>query len=608
MGGNHAWRSGAPTTAAPGFTTYHDPTGARITNIHRMADLVRGAVIAPGASFSINDHVGERTAEKGFVAAGAIRDGQHVEEIGGGVSQFATTMFNAAYFAGLQIDESQAHSEYFDRYPRGREATMGFPAPDLALHEQHALRDHDLDLVHAEQPHHHALLHPPRHAASRPPSPSRRSGNCTVVTTTRTITYPDGSTEVGQVPRHLPSGRGPALLSERRAAVRVPHERLRCAHVDDREGPAASAPRSPRCRCSTGRSTSSASATRSSAPAARSHALRQRVVGNPYSLAPPRWEIDPELRPRLPPAHASTPAATGGERDVLDLAQWVGMQGFDRARPLWEMYLVDGVADGRSALIQKLHHAITDGVGSIQIALTLFDLERDPGDPGPLPDAPESDVLGPVERLADARRPTSAAGGVGSLQRSAGTVAGGLRGALRRPGGARPAGSPTPSARSGRLLAPATEPLEPASWPAARSACASPRSCARSTTSGPRPRPPTASSTTPSSPPWPAACSATTPRTGAPVEALRMTMPISVRTEATEAVAGNQFVPARFAVPMTIDGPDRAHGRHPRAGDRRSAASRPWPSPSRSPRLLEPAADVGHAPASSAACCAASTS
>ena len=48
-------------------------------------------------------------------------------EIGGGVSQFATTMFNAAFFAGLDIDEYQAHSEYFDRYPCGREATMGYP-------------------------------------------------------------------------------------------------------------------------------------------------------------------------------------------------------------------------------------------------------------------------------------------------------------------------------------------------------------------------------------------------------------------------------------------------------------------------------------------------
>ena len=118
---------------------------------------------------------------------------------------------------------------------------------------------------------------------------------------------------------------------------------------------------------------------------------------------------------------------------MLDLAQWVGMQGFDRARPLWEMYLVDGMADGRSALIQKLHHAITDGVGSIQIALTLFDLERDAGDPGALPDAPDvrrARLGGAAGRRGAA---TSDAGASASLQRSVGTVAGGVRGVLADP-------------------------------------------------------------------------------------------------------------------------------------------------------------------------------
>jgi vancomycin resistance protein YoaR len=133
VGGNHAWRDGAATTAGPGFTTYHAAGEPRVTNIHRMADLVRGALILPGETFSINDHVGERTRAKGFVEAGAIREGKHVEEVGGGVSQFATTMFNAAYFAGLDIPVSQAHSEYFSRYPIGREATMGYPNPDLKL-------------------------------------------------------------------------------------------------------------------------------------------------------------------------------------------------------------------------------------------------------------------------------------------------------------------------------------------------------------------------------------------------------------------------------------------------------------------------------------------
>jgi vancomycin resistance protein YoaR len=193
VGGNNAWRNGAPTTAGPGFTTYHAPSGARITNIHRMADLVRGAVIAPGASFSINEHVGERTLEKGFVPAGAIRDGQHVDEVGGGVSQFATTMFNAVYFAGLQIDESQAHSEYFDRYPRGREATMGFPAPDLRF-----TNDTPYGIMiwtsYTQSSLTITLYSTPHARGEQTAISESRVGNCSVVTTTRTITYPDGST------------------------------------------------------------------------------------------------------------------------------------------------------------------------------------------------------------------------------------------------------------------------------------------------------------------------------------------------------------------------------------------------------------------------------
>ena len=193
VGGNHAWRNGAPTTAGPGFTTYHSAGGNRVANIHRIADLVRGVVIAPGASFSVNDHVGKRTAENGFLPAGAIRDGEHVDEIGGGISQFATTTFNAVYFAGLQIDVSQAHSEYFDRYPRGREATMGFPAPDLAFTNDTpygimiwtSYTDSSLTIT---------LYSTPHARAEQTDIQESSSGRCRVVTTTRTITRPDGST------------------------------------------------------------------------------------------------------------------------------------------------------------------------------------------------------------------------------------------------------------------------------------------------------------------------------------------------------------------------------------------------------------------------------
>jgi vancomycin resistance protein YoaR len=194
VGGNHAWRDGAATTAGPGFTTYHAGGEPRVINIHRMADLVRGAVILPGETFSINDHVGERTRAKGFVEAGAIREGEHVDEVGGGVSQFATTMFNAAYFAGLDIPVSQAHSEYFSRYPIGREATMGYPAPDLQLTNNTpygiliwtSYTDTSLTVT---------MYSSPYAKAEQTGISESMSGACRVVTTTRTRTYPNGETE-----------------------------------------------------------------------------------------------------------------------------------------------------------------------------------------------------------------------------------------------------------------------------------------------------------------------------------------------------------------------------------------------------------------------------
>ena len=113
------------------FTTPHAPGEPRVINIHRIADLARGMVIQPGEVFSLNDRIGQRTAEKGFVEAGVIYNDEHTTDIGGGVSQFATTTFNAAFFAGLEFEEYQSHTEIFDRYPVGREATVSWPSPDL---------------------------------------------------------------------------------------------------------------------------------------------------------------------------------------------------------------------------------------------------------------------------------------------------------------------------------------------------------------------------------------------------------------------------------------------------------------------------------------------
>lgn len=116
------------------FTTRHPAGQPRVANIHKMADYVRGAVIEPGETFSINDYVGRRTTARGFVNAPIIGVGNRFDtDVGGGVSQFATTAFNAAFFAGLEIPEYQFHTIYIDRYPYGREATLAFPHPDLKI-------------------------------------------------------------------------------------------------------------------------------------------------------------------------------------------------------------------------------------------------------------------------------------------------------------------------------------------------------------------------------------------------------------------------------------------------------------------------------------------
>ncbi|UUZ60186.1 VanW family protein [Nocardioides sp. B-3] len=88
-------------------------------------------MLKPGETFSLNDTVGERTRENGFTEGYIIRDGIPVTDLGGGVSQMATTTFNAMFFAGLEDVEHKPHSFYIDRYPIGREATVARGAIDL---------------------------------------------------------------------------------------------------------------------------------------------------------------------------------------------------------------------------------------------------------------------------------------------------------------------------------------------------------------------------------------------------------------------------------------------------------------------------------------------
>jgi vancomycin resistance protein YoaR len=113
------------------FTTEYPHADYRNTNIGRAAELVNGTVLAPGETFSMNDIVGERTRENGFTEGFVIADGILREDLGGGVSQLATTLFNAMFFAGLEDVEHKPHSFYIDRYPVGREATVAWGVLDL---------------------------------------------------------------------------------------------------------------------------------------------------------------------------------------------------------------------------------------------------------------------------------------------------------------------------------------------------------------------------------------------------------------------------------------------------------------------------------------------
>jgi vancomycin resistance protein YoaR len=116
------------------FTTYHDCCEPRVINIHTIADAVDQALVLPGETFSINEHVGERTREKGYVEAGAIIAGELVDDnVGGGTSQFATTLYNAVFWGGYEDVEHRPHSYYFSRYPEGIEATMGWRTPDVVF-------------------------------------------------------------------------------------------------------------------------------------------------------------------------------------------------------------------------------------------------------------------------------------------------------------------------------------------------------------------------------------------------------------------------------------------------------------------------------------------
>jgi vancomycin resistance protein YoaR len=113
------------------YTTEFGGIPNRIHNVQLVAHLVDDKLIAPGATFSFNSTTGERNAAKGFLEAPVIVNGEVTTGLGGGVCQVSTTVFNAAFEAGLKITERTNHALYISHYPQGRDATVNYPDTDL---------------------------------------------------------------------------------------------------------------------------------------------------------------------------------------------------------------------------------------------------------------------------------------------------------------------------------------------------------------------------------------------------------------------------------------------------------------------------------------------
>jgi len=281
--------------------------------------------------------------------------------------------------------------------------------------------------------------------------------------------------------------------------------------------------------------------------------LRQRVLNDPIGIAPPRWEDDPYFDLRFH-VRRHTLGGRGTDRDLLDLAEPVAMQAFDKDRPLWELHLIEGLEGGGCAVMMKLHHAISDGVGLVKMTECL--IEHGPDDDfaaepiatvAPSPPAPPSLWDGVRRSLAHRART-----GADQLRRVSGTVAREAGSALLHPlERAREAANVLDSA--GRLLSPASEPLSPimrerspgVRFHAMKVSLDDLKRAGRSVEG-------TINDA------FVASVAGGLARyhdeMGAPVETLRMLMPVNVRGGEDADRAGNQFAPVRFELPVGIEG------------------------------------------------------
>jgi WS/DGAT/MGAT family acyltransferase len=276
--------------------------------------------------------------------------------------------------------------------------------------------------------------------------------------------------------------------------------------------------------------------------------LRHRALKTPFSIAPPRWEVDANFDLDYHVRWLRAPG-DGSIRALLDMVQATVTQQFDRARPLWELSVIEGLSEDRAALVLKLHHSVSDGVGMVRMTESLVDRERHPKarrqvlpEPSPPREWSASRLL--LDALEYDRRRR-----LGRL-RSIGSALGGA--ALN------PFGSTAELSRGAssvaRMLRPVREPLSPLLRGRSISVHFDTMHLALDDLRGAA----KGAKATVNDAFVAALCGALHryhAHHGAPVDALRMTMPVDIREGEDAHRAGNQFTPARFAVPLSIADP-----------------------------------------------------
>ena len=283
--------------------------------------------------------------------------------------------------------------------------------------------------------------------------------------------------------------------------------------------------------------------------------FRQHALSPPLRIAPPRWAVEPEfdLDFHLRRVRLATP---GSMRTLLDTVQPLAMTSFDRARPLWEFTLIEGL-DGpygeRAAFSMKVHHSVTDGVGGMELLAHMIDVERDAPEPSAtgLPPAPAPEPMGTRALVRDSLGHTTRRM-LGMAQRLPGVATRSAVGAMLDPVGAIADAARTTSSVA-RTIAPATAPMSPIM--VARGLGRHLDVTEVSLDDVKRVAKTTEASVNDV---FVAAITGGVrlyhEEHGAAPEALRMTLPISLRQRGDDAV-GNRFAPARFPVPTNIDDP-----------------------------------------------------